>query len=300
MTRTLNGIFVPVTTPFSSDTGELDIDAFASNLRAYRQAGIAGVVVAGSNGEAPLLEERERRALIACARRQVTENEWLIAGTGAESTRLCIARCRDAEENGADAVMVVAPHYYTSVMSVEALEAHFRAVADESPLPVILYNIPKYAHFALSADLVARLSDHENIIGIKDSSGDINQLKGFLAAQDDSFTVLTGSGSTLMQAMQLGARGGVLAVGLFAHSLVSDLLDAVARGDEHAASSVQAMLAPLATEIVGTMGVAGVKAALDFVGLKGGNVRAPLLALSAQAETRVAKLMQEAGQAAAA
>ena len=300
MTRALAGILVPVVTPFSRGSGDVDLEAFASNLRAHRQTGIAGIVVAGSNGEAPLLEERERRALIAAARRQLTDREWLIAGTGAESTRQCIARCRDASENGADAVMVVAPHYYSGVMTPDALEAHFTAVADASPLPVILYNIPKYAHFALPADVVGRLARHQNIIGIKDSSGDLAQLKGFLAAQSDSFTVLTGSGSTLVQALRLGARGGVLAVGLFVASLVKDAVDAVARNEEDAASAAQAVLAPLATEIVGTMGVAGVKAALDFIGLAGGPVRAPLLPLDAERQARVTQLMQEAGQAAVA
>ena len=297
MTRALTGIFLPVVTPFSSESGDADVAAFASNLRAHREMGIDGIVVAGSTGEAPLLEEKERRALIAAARRQISDNEWLIAGTGSESTRQCITRCRDAEENGADAVMVVAPHYYGPAMTSEAIERHYRTVADASPVPVILYNIPKYAHFALPADVVARLATHGNIIGIKDSSGDLAQLEGYLSAQSDRFTVLTGSGSTLLQALQRGARGGVLAVAMFAHPLVKDVMDSVARGDIENAAAAQKALVPLASEIVGTMGVAGVKAALDVVGLTGGRVRAPLLPLSADRQAHVARLMQEAGQA---
>jgi len=300
MKRSLSGIFVPVVTPFSDGGGDVDLAAFVANVRAHRVAGISGVVLAGSNGEAPLLEEKERRSLIAAAREQIPEREWLIAGTGSESTRQCVARCRDAAENGADAVMVVAPHYFGPAMTSEALEAHYVAVADASPVPVVLYNIPKYAHFALAADLVGRLAEHRNIVGIKDSSGDVSQLKGYLTSQSETFSVLTGSGATLLQALHSGARGGVLAVALFAAPLVKDVFEAFAAGDAHAASSAQQTLMPLATEIVGTLGVAGVKAALDLVGLAGGAVRSPLLALSDERRAHVGHLMQEAGQAAVA
>jgi 4-hydroxy-2-oxoglutarate aldolase len=296
VTRPLTGIFLPVVTTFGN-SGELDLNAFAANLEAHRAVGIAGIVVAGSNGEAPLLEEKERTALIGTAREIMPEGEWLIAGTGAESTRLCIKRCREAAEQGADAVMVVSPHYYTPVMTSDALYAHFSAVADSSPLPVILYNIPKYAHFSFASKLVARLSMHGNIIGLKDSSGDLDLLHGYLESQSGGFTVLTGSGSTLLPALEMGARGGVVAVGMFAAALVRDVTDGLARGNRDTAAEAQRRLVPLASEIVGTMGVAGVKAALDLIGLRGGRVRAPLLPLGADQRERVSRLLQEAGQA---
>ena len=296
MSRQLSGIFLPVVTTFAG-SGDVDLNAFAENIEAHRATGIAGVVVAGSNGEAPLLDERERGTLIGAAREVIPENEWLIAGTGAESTRLCIKRCRDAAEKGADAAMVVAPHYYTPVMTSDALYAHFSAVADASPLPLILYNIPKYAHFSFASKLVARLAMHGNIIGMKDSSGDLDLLHGYLGAQSGGFTVLTGSGSTLLQALELGARGGVVAVGMFAAPLVRDLVEAHARGDKTGAAEAQRRLVPLATEIVGTMGVAGVKAAMDLIGLKGGRVRSPLLPLAGDQRDKLSRLLQEAGQA---
>lgn len=296
MTRQLTGIFLPVVTTFTGN-GEVDLTAFAANLEAHRAGGIAGIVVAGSNGEAPLLDERERTALIAAAREIMPESEWLIAGTGAESTRLCIKRCRDASEQGADAVMVVAPHYYTPVMTSDALYSHFAAIADSSPLPVILYNIPKYAHFSFASKLIARLAMHGNIIGLKDSSGDLDLLHGYLESQSGGFTVLTGSGSTLLPALEMGARGGVVAVAMFAAALVRDVTDALARGDREAAAEAQRRLAPLATEIVGTMGVAGVKVAMDLIGLHGGRVRSPLLPLGGDQRKKVSRLLQEAGQA---
>ncbi|MDH5235958.1 MAG: dihydrodipicolinate synthase family protein, partial [Gemmatimonadota bacterium] len=195
MTKRLEGVFGPVVTPFKAGSEDLDLAGFRANLRAHMADGLAGVLVAGSNGEAALLSDEERVQLVAAARAEIPADRWLLVGTGSESTRQCVARCRAAKEAGADVVLVVAPHYYSAVMTAEALEAHYTRVADESPLPVVLYNIPKYMHFALSAELVARLARHPNVIGVKDSSGDLEQLKGFLRAQAVGFTVLTGSGS---------------------------------------------------------------------------------------------------------
>ena len=158
-------------------------------------------------------------------------------------------------------------------MTDTALSAHFHRVADESPVPVVLYNIPKYAHFALSPELVAILSRHHNVIGIKDSSGDVNSLRGYLLSQTATFTVLTGSGSSLLEALELGASGGILAVACFAVPLVREVYAALQRGDRATAARAQEALVPLAREIVGAYGPAGVKAAMQIVGLRGGSVR---------------------------
>ena len=217
----------------------------------------------------------------------------LIVGTGAESTRQCIQRCRVAKEYGAHAVLVVAPHYYASAMTPPALEAHYRRVADESPLPVLLYNIPKYMHFALEPDLVARLSTHENIVGMKDSAGDLARLAGYVQSQRDDFTVLTGHGGSFHEALELGVRGGILAVALFAAELTLDIYERHGADDRDASAESQRAATPLASEIVGRMGVAGVKAALDRVGLRGGRVRAPLLPLGPEDEARVDALLRD-------
>ncbi|MFZ9899748.1 MAG: dihydrodipicolinate synthase family protein, partial [Gemmatimonadaceae bacterium] len=152
--RGLHGIFAPVVTPFRSGSEDLDLDGFRANCRAHLADGLAGLVVAGSTGEAALLDEAERTALVAAAREVAPSDRLVIAGTGAESTRQCLTRCRAARDAGADAVLVVAPHYYANAMTLAALRAHYQRVADASPLPVILYNIPKYMHFALPAELV--------------------------------------------------------------------------------------------------------------------------------------------------
>ena len=295
MTKALSGIMGPVVTTFDATTGDLAPVPFRANIRAHVDAGLAGIVVAGSTGEATLLEEHERHRLLEWARPLVPDERWLIAGIGGESTRVTVRRAREAAERGADAALVVAPHYYGAQMTPEALAAHFRRVADDSPLPLVLYNIPKYVHFPLAPGLVQELAGHDNVIGIKDSSGDLNQLGAYLNAQSERFTVLTGSGGGLYAALEMGARGGVLAVGLFAAALSVSLCRSFASGDMAAAGRTQERLTPLARTIVGELGVAGVKAAMDLVGLAGGPVRPPLLPLRPPARERVAEVLRVAG-----
>jgi len=280
MTKRLEGVFGPVVTPFKAGTEDLDVSGFRANLRAHMGDGLAGVLIAGSNGEAAMLSDEERVTLTVAARQEIPADRWLLVGTGAESARQCVARCRAAKEGGADAVLVVAPHYYSGVMTHEALAAHYARVADESPLPLILYNIPKYMHFALPADLVAELAKHQNVIGIKDSSGDLEMLKGFLRAQAPDFTVLTGSGSGMKAGLDAGARGGILAISLFAPARTLEVYQAQRAGDVARATAVQGKLVQAANVVVGKLGVAGVKWAMDHVGRVGGAPRVPLLPLN--------------------
>ena len=281
---TLKGVLGPLVTTFQN-SGELDRTGFEENVRAHLGAGMTGVVVTGSTGEAALLDEKERSSLVEVARHAVPSDRRLIVGTGAESTRATLRLTRLAAERGADAVLVVAPHYYGQKAVV--LRDHYHAIADASPVPVILYSIPKYMHFPLSPQLVGDLARHENIVGIKDSSGDLELLAGYLKAQSDEFTVLTGNGSTFLRALELGARGGILAVSLFAANLAVEVF-------ETRSGAAQERLTPLSGRIVGDMGVAGVKAALDRVGLVGGPVRPPLSQLGATDLAQITELLRVA------
>lgn len=276
MTRHFGGVMGPMVTPFNADES-LDLDGYEFNVRAHMAAGLHGVLVSGSTGEAALLSDDERRILIEAARGIVPADRTLLAGTGAESTRHCIARCRDAAAAGADAVLVVAPHYYSGSMTSAALKAHYLRVADNSPLPVLLYNIPKYAHFRLEPELIAELSQHENIRGMKDSAGDMTYFARYVESQSDTFDVMTGHGGTFATALSLGARGGILAVALFASELALEVWAAHGERREADADAAQKPLVPMAAEIVARMGVPGVKAAMERVGLRGGSVRLPLL-----------------------
>jgi 4-hydroxy-2-oxoglutarate aldolase len=300
MTKQLLGVFAPVITTFYRQNGELDAASFAANIRAHLAAGMHGIVATGSTGEAALLDPNERATLVDVAREMVPHDKMLIVGTGAESTRACLRLTRDAASRGADAVLVVAPHYYGTAMTGPALAQHYRRIADESPVPVVLYNIPKYMHFALAPGLVSELSVHDNVIGIKDSSGDLSLFTSYLNAASETFAVLTGNAGTFRAALKAGARGGILAVALFAAALSLEVYDASQRGDDTAADAAQARLSPLGATIVGEMGVAGVKAAMDQVGLSGGPVRSPLLPLDEQRTARVAELLRSAEPATAA
>ena len=299
MTISLSGVFGPLTTPFGSD-GEVDLAALESNIAAHLRAGLDGVVATGSTGEAALLDERERAQIVECARRVVPKDRLLVVGVGAESTRTTLSYAKTAGKLGADAVLVVAPHYFGSAMTEAALRTHYLRVADGSPLPVVLYNIPKYMHFRLSNALVGELAAHENVVGIKDSSGDRESLLGYLESQSDAFTVLTGNGPFWKTALELGARGGILAYSLFLPEAALAIRGAMSSRDTATAEELQRRVTPAARTIVNELGPAGVKAALDVVGLKGGAPRPPLLPLSEDDLGRVRQLMREAEQAVAA
>jgi 4-hydroxy-2-oxoglutarate aldolase len=290
----INGILAPVVTPFDS-YGEIDLEACSRNTHAHLAAGASGIVVAGSTGEAALLDDNERLALIERARRDVGRDHTLLIGIGAESTRATIARAHAAAERGADGVLVVAPHYYgEGMMTPDALFDHYTRVADASTIPILLYTIPKYMHFAIPPEVVARLARHENIIGMKDSAGDATLFARYLESRSDTFRVLTGSGTLYGDALGMGADGAILAVSLFAPSLSFAVLAAHDRHDDEGRARAQKILTPLNAMIVASMGVAGVKAALDWVGLIGGTPRLPLRPIDATARERLDELMRSA------
>jgi 4-hydroxy-2-oxoglutarate aldolase len=293
-TTPLGGLMVPAVSTFDAN-GALDRAAFTSNIDAHFAHGLDGVLVAGSSGESALLDDDDRRALIGWAREHVPSDKWLIAGVGSESTRQTISRARDAKAAGADAVLVVSPHYYLRRMTESALLAHFRAVADASPLPVMLYNIPVYAHVVLSPALVAEMARHENVIGMKDSAGNVPVLMEYLASQSDTFRVLTGSGASVVPALEGGAAGAILAIALFAGPTVKLMIDTFRAGQRDEAAKIQVRIAPLATDIGGAMGPAGLKAAMDLVGLNGGPTRSPLLPVSAAESAIVRARLESTG-----
>jgi 4-hydroxy-2-oxoglutarate aldolase len=276
----LSGLLVPAATPFSAPSAAVDLPAFAANLRAHLALGVNGVLVSGSSGEAALLDDSERAALLATARAEIPRDKWLLAGIGAESTRQTITRARVAHAEGADAVLVVAPHYYLKRTTEAALLAHYTAVADASPLPVMLYNIPAYAHLVLSPALVHTMAQHENVMGMKDSAGNLPVLAEYMQAASDTFCVLSGSGATVLSALKGGAAGAILAIALFAGPAVLAMMNAFKAGDDTTAAALQLRLVPLATDIGAALGPAGIKAAMDMVGLSGGLPRSPLQPLS--------------------
>jgi len=285
------GIFPPITTPFDPTTGDIAPVQFRENIERLLAEGVDGIVVSGSTGEAPLLEPEEQRLLVGLARETLPDGKWLIAGTGGESTRQTIALSKAAGAAGANAVLVRAPSYFSAALTPETLALHFRAVADASPVPVLIYNIPKYTHLPLAPALLQQLTSHERIIGVKDSSGDPKNLAAYRAAVPQ-WSVLVGSASLLFTALELGCQGGVVGVACYAPSLCVQLVREFEQGHRAAAGRLQERITPLDKEIVGKLGPAGVKAAMDTVGLYGGPVRPPLPPLSPADRERVSALVR--------
>ncbi|HEY7194470.1 MAG TPA: dihydrodipicolinate synthase family protein [Gemmatimonadales bacterium] len=285
------GIFPPITTPFDEVTGEIATPRFRDNIARLLAAGVNGIVVTGSTGESAMLDADEQRELVATARGVMTDGAWLIAGTGGESTRETIALTRAAADEGADAVLVRPPSYYAAGTTPASLLAHFVAVADASPVPVLIYNIPKYTHLALSPGLLEQLAGHGRVVGVKDSSGDPKSVAAYRSAVPH-WSVLVGGASLLFTALELGCQGGIIGVACYAPALCVQLLREFTNGDRAAAGALQERITPLDKEIVGKLGPAGVKAAMDAVGLYGGPVRAPLAPLTDADRERVSALVR--------
>ncbi|HEV2149556.1 MAG TPA: dihydrodipicolinate synthase family protein [Longimicrobiaceae bacterium] len=296
----LRGVFAPATTPFDPVTGEVDAVALRANVRAWTRTELAGVVLFGSTGEGVLLDEDERERALGSVRELVDGGRFLLAGAGAESTRAAVRMARSAAAAGADAVMVHPPAYYRPQMTPEALRDHFLAVADASPVPVVLYAVPpRFSTVELPAGLVGELSHHPNVVAIKDSSGDLKTLAALADACDRSCAVLVGSGDALYGALEVGARGGILAVSLLDPATCAGAYRAYVEGDVARAGRLQERLVPLHRRVVGALGVPGVKAALDLLGLHGGAPRPPLKPLRPRDAEQVREALRAAGLAGA-
>lgn len=292
----LRGIFPPLATPFRAD-GALDLRGFESNLDAYAAHDLGGYLVLGSNGESPYLEEDEKLTLVRAARKGAGRKPLLV-GTGQESTRATIAFTRKCAELGADAALVLTPHYYKSQMTVDALRRHFEAVADASPVPVLLYSVPAFTGLTFQPALAAALAGHPRVAGMKESSGDLSLLGRIIAAVPAGFEVACGSAPVLYPALCIGANAGVVAVSCCAPAVAVGLYRAFTQGDHAGARRLQDVVTPLGLAITVTYGVAGLKAAIDLAGLRGGHVRAPLLPLPDAARAEVAALLGRAEQVA--
>ena len=291
------GIFLPVTTPFEPGSGEVDRSAHVANLRSWSDGPVAGFVIGGSTGEAPLLDEIELLRLVEWTRDSVPRGAKVVAGTGAESTRETVRLCREVARKGADAVLVRPPSYYADAMDHEALVAHFEATADGSPVPVLLYHIPRYVDVAVDDRLAARLARHDNVAGLQDSSGDMSTLGAMTEAFAGRGSVLVGAGTHLYGGLQVGAAGGVLAVALLATEACGRLLEAWRRGEDGEAGALQERIGALHRAVVGRHGVPGVKAALDLLGLEGGPVRPPLRPVDDGIRERIRRALSSAGLA---
>lgn len=286
------GIYTPLATPFAAD-GSLDTRALARNVEKYLRSPLTGLVVLGSNGEAPQLEEHEADLAIETVRGAMPKDRPLLAGTGRESTAATIAATERAARLGVDAVMVRTPSFYKGQMTTDAFVRHYTQVADRSPVPVFLYNVTMYTGVNLLPEAVGILSQHPNIAGIKETNSDMVQFGEYLARAADGFTVLAGSGATYFSSLMLGAHGAVLAVAGVAPDLCVQIFTAVREGRIDDARGMNRELAPLSRLVGAAYGVPGLKAALDLIGFDGGAPRSPLQPVGQKAVDAIREQLEQ-------
>ena len=292
----LNGILLPVTTPFAANE-DLDVAGLKRNLVSWNGSGIVGYVVLGSTGERANLDETEYLKVIETARREVPDTLTFIVGAGQQSTRSTIHEIERASAAGAEAVLVITPSFYRSAITQDALVKHYLAIADASAVPVILYSMPDLTGIKIEPETAARLSEHQNIIGMKDSSAEIKAFAETVRQAPDDFAMMIGNGTVFCEALQAGARGGILAVGCAAPGLCIEVYRAVQAGNIDRAKSLQDKLSPLARAVTKTYGIGGLKSAMELAGLVGGPVRAPLPRPDEAATAEITQLLRQANDA---
>lgn len=295
MANRLAGLFLPVTTPFDAVTGDIAPVSFRANLRKWLGHPIDGVVLFGSTGEGALLDDDEKVRLTDFARDVIPAGVSLVGGTSGESTRAVARQAKNMAAAGVDALLVHPPSYFGPYLPAAAMADHFRAVADASPVPVLVYHIPKFTKVTLEPGLVAELMRHPNIAGLKDSSGDVKRFASYTDVCPDGSRLFVGNGALFYTALELGAAGGILAAAVFAPALAVAVLEAFRAGDTVRAGEIQDTLATLHRAVAAAHGAVGVKAALDRIGYTGGPPRPPLRALGAAEQRRLAQVMQDTG-----
>jgi 4-hydroxy-2-oxoglutarate aldolase len=294
----LSGVLPPIPTPFDA-RGEVAHERLIENLERWNSYDLAGYVVLGSNGEVVYLSTQEKLRVLETARQVIPPGKLLVAGTGCESTRESTALTRQAAEIGADAALLVTPHYYGGKMTSESLVRHFHTVADASPIPVVAYNVPKFTHVDMDAATIARLATHPNIIGVNDSGGNVAKLADVVqktrSGARSKFQVLAGSAGFFLAALTLGAVGGVLALANVAPQQAIDIYRWAQEGRLEEAAELQRRMVPVNAAVTAQFGIAGLKAGMDMLGFYGGPVRGPLLDLSESEQHALQAILVEGG-----
>ncbi len=275
-TLSLSGIFPPLPTSFDKDEN-LNTEKIKYNIRCLSHYDLSGYLILGSNGEQVMLSEAEKAEAVAAAREAAGEGKILLAGTGGQSTRETIRLTKNAASEGADAVLVLNPAYYKGQMTQQALVNHYRNVADASPVPVVVYNMPACSGMDMSAQSIIEMAKHPNIIGLKESGGNLVKIGEVLKGSKESFQVLAGGAGFLLPALVTGASGGILALANIAPAHCIDIYRSFREGDLDRARRMQLSAIALNAAVTSKWGVPALKAAMDHLGLYGGPVRRPLM-----------------------
>jgi 4-hydroxy-2-oxoglutarate aldolase len=293
MKKTLSGVFPALVTPFQK--GKLSLAGLKSNIKKLNRFDFTGYVVLGSTGEGILMDEQEGLKAIEAVRAATAPGKIVIAGTGSESSSGTIDFSNKAARAGADYSLVVTPFYYKAQMTAAALEAYYREVADKSKIPIILYTVPKFTGIELPLQTIAAMATHSNVVGLKDSSGNMSAISETLNTCPPEFCVFQGHGSLLFSALHLGAKGGVLALSNIAPAETVEIYKLFRAGDYKKAREMQLRLLPVNQKIVGGFGVPGIKCAVDMLGYAGGDPRPPLRPVSREVRNSILQILKDGG-----
>lgn len=290
--KKLHGIMPPIATPFVND--EVAYDKLAQNFSRWNKTGLSGYVVMGSNGESVFLTRDEKLKLVEAAKKNISDDKLLIAGTGSDSIREAISLSNDAADRGADYVLILTPSFYKSEMKPAAYIKYFSAVADKTKVPVIIYNVPKFTGVDIEAETVAKLAEHKNIVGIKNSSENIRQTTEIIDQTPKDFVTIVGTASVLYPGLSAGADGGILALANIAPDECVQIQKFVEEGKHSEALELQKRMLPVNKAITAKYGVAGLKAAMDMLGYFGGEPRSPLSALNEAGKQELKQILTTA------
>ncbi len=276
----LEGVFPPITTPFD-DNGCIEYNHLAENIEKWNETDLSGYLVLGSNGESVFLNEDEKLKIVKTSRKSIPQSRKMLVGVGLESTKITIEFTKKVTDSGADVAVVITPHFFKNNMSHETLLKYFLMVADDSPIPVLLYNVPQFTGIDLEVKTVVALSSHENIIGVKDSSGNIEQLSDIIyLTRKEDFSVLTGSDIILYPALCIGATGGIMAIACVLPERCLDILRLYKDGNHEEAKALQIRMVDPTIAVTSKYAIPGLKAAMDLFGYHGGSSRLPLLPIT--------------------
>ena len=293
MQESFKGIFPPLATPFVSD--KISPEHFKENIQKYNSLDLAGYVILGTFGESALLSVEESEKLVQAGKEAASPGKKIIVGTGLESTKMTLEFTNRMADLDIDAALIRTPSYFKSRMNREALKKHFLFIADQSKVPVLIYNNPRVLGVSVDSELLIELSKHPNIAGIKDSSGDLSFLAETILHLDPHFSFLMGAGSIILPGMRLGATGGVLAIAGIAPAQCVELYNLHLEGKMDDALKLQLDLALLNRAIVKTFGIPGFKYSLDMVGYYGGPCRLPLLPLDDESKKEMKAVLSKLG-----
>ena len=288
----LKGIFPPLPTAFDENQ-DLATSKMCDNISRLNQFDLSGYVLLGSNGELVNLSEEEKIKVYNDCRKAIPKSKLMIAGTGGQSTRETIRLTNAAADAGADAALVLNPFYYKGLMTSEALQQHYIEVADASNIPIIAYNIPANSGLDLDANLIVKLSKHPNIIGLKDSGGNLTKMGDIRKSVSSDFQIVAGSAGFLLPALSIGAVGGILALANIAPDKCLHIIDSFNQGNLQEAKDLQLKMIPVNTTITSGMGIPALKVAMKNLGLYGGLPRKPILPLSDDKKLFVEQLLRD-------